>query len=1088
MSRLWAKVYNAAGTLQGSGPVDTVTGLTLSRVLDGPGDIQAQFPLASKRVQDLIDNERRLQWFTSHREQTLYTGETRNLGTQIARRVTGSDGGSNTLTVGGPDQLEELRRINLWLAWEKDNVLLSTVIDDLESEASGWTFTQVSIPLRYVTARFDGVSVLKALQEICARYGLHFRWADDREIDIGVLEDDAPVALVQATLVTAALLANDDVAVIEAPQWEDNTEGVVNRILPVGGGAGEAALTLEHSTRGQDYYATVEAYNTGKDIGVVLQGGGSKEKLAQSFELDSPKWVKAVRLLLHRKNSPTGTLTLRIETDNSGEPSGTLIDASATATFDEADVGKFTWHRFVFSGGFYLDSGTTYWLVLSTDRGMSTTNNIRWGADSSSPAYTDGEMLSYASSTWSAESKDALFEVETEVTSLTSDVIAEHDSSNRDSVKALMWSQSSGAADVSGATITATKEHFASPVEDAFDGDLETDWSTGEEGDPDADCEIDNSPTTIEAIGYRIYGNLAEWNLYYWDGATYQLQDAQSGVSSAGAWYEVLFGASRTADQWKLEVLDTITGSQLRVYEFQLIVQGEHEKLAQSFQTGSDAVRVKQVDLWLAKKNSPTGNLSVRIETDSGGSPSGTAVAVGSTSSGTVAASGLGITMQKVTFTFAKPPALDASTTYWIVLSTTDGAHASNYVLWYADSDGGFANGTLKTYDGSVWSATGMDGIFRVMAEADVHPYTIQSTTVNGQTIYYLEDSASVTAYGAIERVLKVKVSPLGHSERAVEMAADALYDASATWLTRHKDKQTLYRLPLRKAVQTILPGQKVPVRYSGMVTDREGNEIAWRDINGKLWVTAVQEQIGPDGAQMMIDVSTVDRPSKDVVDDLIEAVEAVQLDSVFTQPYPAVFTYTVYDFAQAVISHVRYSVGGTIVVGKNAQAVLTPNPAIMQISRIIMRVKTYPLYTLGLFDKFTVASEGDVIGYHAVIEDDRYPASISIAVDGVNKDASLLEENELTNGPWLTDQDQNEQWDAVFDVTDVVLTGGATNIFEPVLFEISCGLRNNSSGGTLQISTFSGLPYGSGSSEPTGGLFQITFEVHAVTQAVKTS
>jgi len=144
----------------------------------------------------------------------------------------------------------------------------------------------------------------------------------------------------------------------------------------------------------------VATYNDGAD------------KLAQSFQVTGAQTLKTINLWLKKVGSPTGTLTLRIETDNSGEPSGTLVDANATATVAESSLstsyGDIT---FTFTNSFSISGSTTYWIVLSTDRAVSETNYVQWGADGSSPSYADGEMMNETSSSWTAESKDAVFEI-----------------------------------------------------------------------------------------------------------------------------------------------------------------------------------------------------------------------------------------------------------------------------------------------------------------------------------------------------------------------------------------------------------------------------------------------------------------------------------------------------------------------------------------------------------------------------------------------------------------------------------------------------------------------------------------------------
>ncbi len=138
----------------------------------------------------------------------------------------------------------------------------------------------------------------------------------------------------------------------------------------------------------------------------------SLDKLAQSFEVTGTQTVETVDLWLKKVGSPTGTMTLRIETDNSGEPSGTLADANLTTTVAESGLGtSYADVSFTFSTPASISGSTTYWMVLSTDRSASESNYVHWGADGSSPGYANGQMMSEASSSWSAESKDAVFEV-----------------------------------------------------------------------------------------------------------------------------------------------------------------------------------------------------------------------------------------------------------------------------------------------------------------------------------------------------------------------------------------------------------------------------------------------------------------------------------------------------------------------------------------------------------------------------------------------------------------------------------------------------------------------------------------------------
>lgn len=132
------------------------------------------------------------------------------------------------------------------------------------------------------------------------------------------------------------------------------------------------------------------------------------------------------------------------------------------------------------------------------------------------------------------------------------------------------------------------------------------------------------------------------------------------------------------------------------------------QDFAQSFQVSTTAV-VNKVDLYLKKISTP-GNLTVRIVSNSGGSPGTTTLA-----SGSLSASLVSTTYGWVNVPLSSNPELTAGTTYWIVV---DGSTSSTkYYMIGANSDG-YANGTGKIgqYSGT-WNNTspsGLDGFFKL--------------------------------------------------------------------------------------------------------------------------------------------------------------------------------------------------------------------------------------------------------------------------------------------------------------------------------------------------------------------------------------
>ena len=136
--------------------------------------------------------------------------------------------------------------------------------------------------------------------------------------------------------------------------------------------------------------------------GATLNGlgdyGGNEYRVRQSFTLTSPATItKATVQFAANYGSPAGQVTLRIETDNAGQASGTLAHADATLAFTPTPSANNT----IDFTDFPLTPGT-YWLVLNCAN--QSTNNM-WQILTKDPGNysggnwantTDGAWLSFA--------------------------------------------------------------------------------------------------------------------------------------------------------------------------------------------------------------------------------------------------------------------------------------------------------------------------------------------------------------------------------------------------------------------------------------------------------------------------------------------------------------------------------------------------------------------------------------------------------------------------------------------------------------------------------------------------------------------
>jgi hypothetical protein len=179
---------------------------------------------------------------------------------------------------------------------------------------------------------------------------------------------------------------------------------------------------------------------------------------------------------------------------------------------------------------------------------------------------------------------------------------------------------------------------------------------------------------------------------------------------------------------------------------------------------------------------------------------------------------------------------------------------------------------------------------------ASGYPYDIKTAIgADGRILYYLADSDSIATYGQIDQIGAFKsIAPLSNTDADLVNASNALYDAAAAWLIRHKDVLETYSFSLVKVAQTLKPGQKIHVRYKGLIY-RDNRPITYRDINADFWVMECTEKVDQSGIGLDLKIATIDRYEQDFGQVLIGALDALQINNLKVQPYPSTRSY-VYD------------------------------------------------------------------------------------------------------------------------------------------------------------------------------------------------
>lgn len=186
--------------------------------------------------------------------------------------------------------------------------------------------------------------------------------------------------------------------------------GVKERLMKRGGFAKINSSTVE--TDNLDCYYS-PGYQT---TDYALRDAAARTEIAQGFKPNTSSTVTKVKLWLKKAGTPAGTdtITLEIQTDSSGVPSGTPVSNGTSTAVDISDIltTSYAWVTFTFAVNPALTAGTQYHLVLTGAFTVSDVNYVLWGVDNYDVLYPNGSMSVYDNSTWTTDSLfDACFEV-----------------------------------------------------------------------------------------------------------------------------------------------------------------------------------------------------------------------------------------------------------------------------------------------------------------------------------------------------------------------------------------------------------------------------------------------------------------------------------------------------------------------------------------------------------------------------------------------------------------------------------------------------------------------------------------------------
>ena len=131
------------------------------------------------------------------------------------------------------------------------------------------------------------------------------------------------------------------------------------------------------------------------DTGYIGNAAGVTVFGAQSFKLSGEKTFTAIEGWCPGiGGSFSGDATTTIETDDSGKPSGILVNVNATKTWTPV-VGIV---KTIFDVPFVLSGGTTYWIVIRC--GAQTMGNYGLNMINNKGGYANGHMSAYYMGSW----------------------------------------------------------------------------------------------------------------------------------------------------------------------------------------------------------------------------------------------------------------------------------------------------------------------------------------------------------------------------------------------------------------------------------------------------------------------------------------------------------------------------------------------------------------------------------------------------------------------------------------------------------------------------------------------------------------
>jgi hypothetical protein len=243
MPCLYAEVADGLGYRVGAGTVNSAISLSVRRRLDEIGSFSFEIPISDTQSVAILQFQRTVTFWVSE------NGYSRRLVSGAITRIQHT--ANRTVRYECIDELHELHRISTLLARVYANTTVQFEVNALLALVpGGWT---ANISSQFASLirddRFDGASVFKAIKGLVRNIDAHMRTSmtTGRVLEIGAFGERIPLLITNVDSGRQELLDNREIALITSIALIRESEDIVNSIIPLGAGEGEAALDLRRA-------------------------------------------------------------------------------------------------------------------------------------------------------------------------------------------------------------------------------------------------------------------------------------------------------------------------------------------------------------------------------------------------------------------------------------------------------------------------------------------------------------------------------------------------------------------------------------------------------------------------------------------------------------------------------------------------------------------------------------------------------------------------------------------------------------------------------------------------------------------------